>query len=83
MSSRSLQGTAISYTASDSNTDRELHIGFENNQFALTINEIPRWKYISECKVYQSFFIESRLHKHSKGQDSYGTFELLKAWLRG
>ena len=42
MSSRSLQGTAISYTASDSNADRELHIGFENNQFALTINEVQR-----------------------------------------
>ena len=42
MNSSSSQGTPFSYTASVDNSDRELQIGYENNQFALTINEVPR-----------------------------------------
>lgn len=42
MSSSSSQGTPFSYTAIVGNSDRGLHIGYEKNQFALTINEEQR-----------------------------------------
>lgn len=42
MSSSTSQGTPFSYTASVDNSDGELHTGYENNQFALTINKVQR-----------------------------------------